>query len=78
MSNGFYLGNGSKRPKKADYMKEFGWNGGMYYTIDKLNYEKKARALKETKETNKKASQYAKNLSWGILPAFSETKQRRR
>ena len=54
----YYLGNGNKRPKLADYKREFGWNGGMYYTIDKLRYEQKVRDRKQLKETNKKASEY--------------------
>lgn len=73
----YYLGNGNKRPKLADYNKEFGWNGHLYYTIDKLKYDKKVRERKELKETNKKASKYAENLSWGILPAVESKKQRR-
>lgn len=74
----YYLGNGSKRPKLADYKKEFGWNGQMFYTIDKLKYDKKVQERKELKETNKKASKYAEKLSWGILPAVESKKQRRK
>lgn len=74
----YYLGNGNKRPKLADYKKEFGWNGGMYYTIDKLRYEQKVRDRKQLKETNKKASEYASGLSWGILPSIESVKRRRK
>lgn len=66
---GFYLGNGNKRPKLEDYRREFGINGQMIYTLDKIRYEEKQQRLKETRETNKKASQYAANLGWGSLPA---------
>lgn len=68
----FYLGNGSKRPKLADYRREFGINGQMIYTLDKIRYEKKQQEVKQLKETNKKASKYASSLSWGILPAVNQ------
>lgn len=74
----YYLGNGTKRPKRSDYMKEFGWNGDMFYTIDKIKYDKKIKERKELKETNKKASKYAQGLSWGILPAVNTTQKTRR
>lgn len=64
MSIFYYLGNGNKRPKLADYYKEFGWEGQVYYTIDKINYNKKVQERKRFKETNKKASEYAKKR-WG-------------
>lgn len=76
--NEYYLGNGNKRPKLADYKKEFGWNGGMYYTIDKLRYEQKVRERKQLKEINKKASEYARGLSWGILPSANSVKSKNR
>ena len=74
----FYLGNGNKRPKLADYKKEFGWNGEMFYTIDKLRYEKKVEEYKKLKETNKKASEYARGLSWGCLPSVDSVKRRKK
>ena len=60
----WYLGNGSKKPKKQDYMKEFGWQGEMFWRIDKINYEKKQDERKKMNYTNKKASQHFKNRSW--------------
>lgn len=74
--NGYYLGNGNKRPKLADYKKKFGWNGGMYYICDKLKYEQKFRERKQFQETNKKASKYASGLSWGILPSADSVKSK--
>lgn len=73
----YFLGNGNKRPKRSDYMEAFGWNGGMYYTIDKLRYENKVQARKELKENNKKASKYASTLGWGILPASSSKRRKK-
>ena len=63
MSN-FYLGNGSKRPKLQDYINKWGWQGRTIYTLDKINYDKKQQELKRYKETQKKASEYAKKR-WG-------------
>ena len=71
----FYLGNGSKRPKLEDYRREFGINGQMIYTLDKIRYEQKQYELKRTKEVNKKASKYASALGWGCLPAVENKKK---
>lgn len=60
----FYLGNGSKRPKESDYRKKWGWQGGLMYICDKLKYEQKQQALKQFKQNQKKASEYAKKM-WG-------------
>lgn len=64
MSNSYYLGNGNKRPRLADYKREFGWNGHTFYTLDLLKYEQKREAYKTYKENQKKASEYAKKR-WG-------------
>ena len=72
----YYLGNGSRRPRLADYRKEFGFYGHTYYTMDLLRYEQKQAELKRLKEVNKKASEYASGLGWGILPP-SERKNKR-
>lgn len=74
----YYLGHGNKRPKLADYQKEFGWNGYMYYTIDKLKYEQKVRDRKHLEEVNKKASKYFAGLSWGILPSADSVKKKKK
>jgi len=60
----FYLGNGSKRPKRQDYIDKWGWQGQTIYTLDKIRYEQKQQELKRYKETQKKASAYAKKR-WG-------------
>ena len=62
--NDYYLGNGSKRPKKQDYLNTFGWYGSTLYTLDKIKYEKKQDEKRKLKETNKKASQHFKNSTW--------------
>lgn len=60
----YYLGNGSRMPKRADYMKEFGWSGDMYYTLDKLNYQKALAARKEAKENNRRAAEHCFRLDY--------------
>lgn len=44
----YYLGNGNKRPKLADYQKEFGWCGHMYYTLDKIKYDTRVYERKKS------------------------------
>lgn len=51
----YYLGNGSKKPKLADYNKKFGVMGSLYYTADNLKYIQKINDKKQFKENDKKA-----------------------
>lgn len=74
----FYLGNGSKRPKRDDYRKEFGINAEVFYRLDKIKYEQKQDSIKSLKETNKKASKYASSLGWGILPPAKDYNKKTR
>ena len=73
----FYLGNGTRKPRLEDYRREFGIDGQMIYTLDKIRYEQNRRQLKETRETNKKASKYCASLGWGILPAAEIRKKKK-
>lgn len=50
--------------KKVIIQKKWGWQGKLMYTCDKLKYESKREALKQYKENQKKASEYAKKM-WG-------------
>lgn len=51
----YYLGNGSKRPKRQDYIERWGWQGHTIYTLDKIRYEKKQQELKQYRENQKKS-----------------------
>ena len=74
----FYLGNGTRKPRLEDYRREFGIDGQMIYTLDKIRYEQKRRQLKETIETNKKASKYIDSLGWEILQENKTKKKKRK
>ena len=60
----YFLGSGNKKPKRADYMREFGWQGDMFYRLDAIKYSQKQQAKKEYKENLKKQAEHFKNSTW--------------